>query len=288
VANKGLSKAQRAARQAKSNALDKGYKHKASALKKAGVLTAKVDARKKITRATRTKINKYADVLEGRVTPVRAPAKAREVFAERFEPRGPFLMVPKERKREVVKLIKRGDLDAIEITRDLTGPDGLKFGEEREVIMPFKLTDMVSVAERLSEDESLDGLKNPDEFFAFRLDGWSSRRGFASAEDMGRYILTEYQGLFTGKMNKTSVKYLSFMRYRNDGGVRPEEGHHTYKLGNRRKPKPDKHDIERRKRSERNRKARQRDNESAAAYTMRIAKQRERQAALRKGRKEGK
>jgi hypothetical protein len=204
------------ARQAQSAALNKAYRAKAAALKKAGVLSARVNARKNITRATRTKINKNVDVLEGRVAVVRASKEVRQKYEGVLEVRGGLLVIPKERSKEKAK-ISRG---MVEITRPMIGVEGLKFGEEREIILPFPLVTLPQVAERLKSDETLDGLKEPDEMFAFRLDKWASKIGFPDAAEMGEYILTNYAHIFKNDGSEKAVKYLSFLRYKAFGSSR--------------------------------------------------------------------
>jgi hypothetical protein len=212
--------------QAKSAALKKQYRADAARLKELGVLSKQVNARKNITRGTRTKINKYRDVLEGVYLPVRASPEVRKKYEGIVPARGPFLMVPKEHKKERGK-ISRG---LLEVNRTFMTPDGVPYGEEREVIMPFKLTDMPQVAEKLMEDETLDGLKRGDEMFAFRLDGYASNRNFVDAKEMGDYINQNYQHLFSGKKSQKSVKHLSFVRFRGNEFERLSEHSHTGKL----------------------------------------------------------
>lgn len=280
MATKGVDKARKAAQQAKSRALNAAYKHKAAALKKAGVLSSRVDARKNITRATRTKINKFADVLEGRVLAVKAKPEIRAKYEGVLPQRGTFLLVDKERAKDKAK-IRRG---LVEIERPMYAPiTGLRYGEEREVILPFKLVDMPSLVERLQEDETLDGLKMGDEMFAFRIDGWASKIGFADAKEMGDYISRNYAHLFKPGMARKVVKYLSFIRYRASGEVRAKEGHHTYQLA----AKPDsrrkitKYDRERIRSKQANKKAIQRAKETPDQRAKRLAEQRVRSAQNR-------
>lgn len=275
MATKGLTKAQRAARQAKTKALNAKYRHEAAALKKAGVLSDKVNARANISRATRTKINKFRDVLEGRTTVVRAAPDVRKKYEGVLEARGPFLTIPAERKKERAQ-IKRG---VVEVSRLMEARDGVPIGEEREVILPFKLTDMPALVERLQTDETLDGLKRFDEFFAFRLDGWASRQPFVSAEEMGDYISRNYAHLFKPGSAKKAVKYLTFLRFKSyDAGERRPEGEHSYKLKMPKKGKAKTWQEERRREGAARRQAAYRERQTETERAKRLEEQRRRTA----------
>lgn len=284
MASRGKNSEAAKARQAKSRELAKRYKHEASLLKQKGILTARVDARKNITKATRTKINKFRDVLEGRTVAVRAKPDIRAKYEGILEARGSFLVVPQERAKEKAK-ISRG---LVQIDRTLLGPKGIPFGTEREVILPFKLVDMPSLVDRLQTDPTLDNLKQPDEMFAFKIDGWASKIGFPDAKEMGDYISRNYAHLFKPGMSRKVVKYLSFVRYKGAGSDRAPEGSHTYRLANKRKNKRNnKHDVERRLNKDALRKAEQRANETPAQRKARLDAQRIRSAQVRQRKFEG-
>lgn len=307
MASKGVNRDRIKALQAKSAALSKRYKHEASQLKKAGVLTLRIDARKNISRSTRTKINKFRDVIAGENIAIRAvpsfhdgkkisKADVLQKYEGILETRGPFLIIPKERSKERGK-ISRG---LVEIERELVGPpsfdtkghevEGLHFGTEREVILPFKITDMQMLVDRLREDETLDGLKRPDEMFAFKLDGWASKLGFPDARTMGDYIIERYQHLFKAGVTTKAVKYLSFVRYKAAGSARADQGRHKgwkfYGEGAGKK-KLDKRDKERARNRDALRNATRRANETPAARAQRLAKQKTRSAQNRQRKFEG-
>lgn len=257
----------------------KDFRHKVAILKAKGVVSKRVDARsQKATRYMRDKVRKFQDVISGDISPVRAKPDIRAKYEGLIEARGPFLMVPKERAKERVK-IARG---LIEIERPMIGPSGLQFGEEREVILPFKLVDMPQLVERLQTDETLDGLKRGDEMFAFKIDGWASKMGFADAKEMGDYISVNYAHLFKPGNARQVVKYLTFVRYRNYGNVRASEGpHRGYAMKGRKPKKANKWDVERRRNRDAIRKAEQRAKESDEAKAKRLAEQRTRSARNR-------
>lgn len=280
MARKTLTKAQKAALQAKTNALNAKYRHEAAQLKKAGILSERVNARKNITKATRTKINKFRDVLEGKTTVVRARPDIRKKYEGVLESRGPFLTVPKEHAKEKAK-ISRG---LVEISRP-KGPAASPSGRETEVILPFKLTDMQALVERLKTDPTLDGLKRSNELFAFKLDGWASKQPFVSAEEMGNYIEIYYQHLFKPGQTKKAVKYLTFVRYVSLGLERADEAEHSYKLRFPKKSTSKNNWQEQRRRegAARRQKA-YRERQSAEEREKRLATER-RRTAIRKQRK---
>lgn len=257
----------------------KDFRRKVAVLKAKGVVSKRVDARsQKATRYMRDKVRKFQDVISGDVSAVRAKPDIRAKYDGLIEQRGSFLLVPKERAKERVK-IARG---LIEIDRPMIGPTGLKFGEEREVILPFKLVDMPQLVERLQTDETLDGLKRGDEMFAFKIDGWASKMGFADAKEMGDYISRNYAHLFKPGNMRQVVKYLSFVRYRNYGNERASEGpHRGYAMKGRPQKKANKWDVERRRNRDAIRKAEQRARESETDKAKRLEQQRIRQAQYR-------
>jgi hypothetical protein len=191
-------------RQATSKELNKIYREEAAKLKAKGVLSARVNARKNISRHTRTKINKYRDVLEGRAIPVRVSKPIRQRYAEKgmlgdpdfLTERGPFIMVPSPYKNMKAQLEKG---DQIRVTRHL------KNGQEEYVIFPYTPSDLPGIAERLMSDPTLDGMKYEDELFSFRLNGHNARESFITAEEMGEYLL---------KYLQSNVLTLTFQRFK--------------------------------------------------------------------------
>lgn len=258
----------------------KQFRHNVSVLKKKGIVSKRVDARsQRATRYMRSKVKKFDDVISGKQIAIRAKPDIRKKYEGILETRGPFIVVPKERARERIK-IKRG---LVEIEREITGPEGLKYGQEREVILPFKLTDMPALVDRLQTDESLDGLKRGDEMFAFKIDQWASKIGFPDAKEMGDYISRNYAHLFKPKMARQVVKYLTFVRYKASGDQRAKEGKHSYRLSN--KPykgrRMTKADQNMKRKREADRKAAQRSRETPEAHRARLDKQRIRSAQNR-------
>ena len=186
----------------------KQVRREVSALKKAGLVSPKIDARSYVpSRYMLEKLRKNADVIEGKVSVVKAPKNVRRKYAEKgiFEERGGALIIPKEYEKQRTR-ISRG---MVEISREL------KQGEERRVILPFQATDMEGVAERLRNDPTLDGLKEPDELFGFRLFGHNMNTiGFPSAEDLADYILTHYAHLFSGQNGRVAVKNFELLKFK--------------------------------------------------------------------------
>lgn len=208
---------------ARTKELNKKYRAEAARLKELGILTKKVNARKNITRATKTKINKFRDIIDGTAIAVKAEKSVRQKYTESrtLEERGAFLIVPKNSKISRAK-IKRG---LVEVTSPMFSK-GLQWGEEREIILPFAPVNMHKLIERLEVDPTLDGLKQPDEQFAFRLDGWASRRGFVDAKEMAEYIQINYAHWFLPNSTQKVVKYLTFLRFKESGTFRPPAAEH--------------------------------------------------------------
>lgn len=208
--NKSLSEAAKA-RQAKSKELAKKYQSEAAKLKKKGILSSKVDARKNISRSTRTKINKFRDVLEGKAIAVRAPKVARDKYraAGTLKPgliteRGSFLVVPKYYEGQRAKL-RKGQL--VEVTRPL------KNGEEAYVIFPVPPEQLPDLVELLINDPTLDGLKMADEMFSFRINGHNANYPAVDARELGRE-LQKYVSLMNTAARGQQMPALTFQRFK--------------------------------------------------------------------------
>lgn len=230
MSNRVNSKASKAAIQARSRAKDIQYKKEASALKRVGVLTSKVDARKKITRATRTKINKFRDVLEGRTTVVKAPKQVREDYSEKgiFEAVGSFLKVPINRTGTKAKLktnkLGRQYVQTIEPMRDRAS--GLATGSWEKVVLPLRPADMQGLVEELKTNPTIDGLKEPDEMFTFQVDGWATEYNAVDAEELADILEKKYAHLFKPGSSAKIIKYLALYRFRgNSGFIIPDHAH---------------------------------------------------------------
>lgn len=179
-----------------------------SKLKKAGIVSPRIDARTyQPSRYMLSKLKANADIIAGEAIAVKAPANIRKKYVEKglFEQRGGALIVPREAANQRAR-IKRG---LVETTRPL------QYGEEIKLILPFKATDMEGVANRLKSDPTLDGLKNPDELFGFRLFGHNMATiGFPDADELADYILTRYHHLFSGKNGQAAVRQFVLFRFK--------------------------------------------------------------------------
>lgn len=230
MANVVKDRARKAVAQARKRALDTEYKSKAVALKKKGILTSKVDARKRITRATRTKINKFSDVLEGRATAVRAPKQVREDYSEKgiYEQVAGFLKVPTPKPGTRVKLKKnklgREYVQIIEPMKDRAS--GLNTGDWEKVVLPIKPVDMTAFAEELRNNPTIDGLKEPDEMFTFQIDGWATEYNAVDGEELADILVNKYSHLFSESSNNSAVKYMALYRFKgNTGFMIPDHAH---------------------------------------------------------------
>lgn len=250
-------------------------RHDVSQLKKAGLVSQRLDVRSYVpTKYMLSKIRKNADVLRGEVVTIRAPKDVRKKYVEKglFEQRGSVLVVPKEYHNQRTK-IKRG---MIEISRPLG------MGEERRIILPFKATDMETVANKLKDDPSLDGLKEPDELFGFRLFGHNMATiGFPDADELADYILTRYQHLFSGKNGREAVKHFVLFRFKSRDsqlgeGPRDAKVYHPRK----RTPQSDWY-ADRKRKAAAMRKKKAREKETPEQRQIRLDKQRIRSAQNR-------
>jgi hypothetical protein len=251
-------------------------RHEVSQLKRAGIASARIDARSyRPTRYMLRKLEANRDILAGESIAVPASKAVREKYAEKglYEARGRVLIIPKEFAGQRTR-ISRG---MVEVTREL------KNGEERRITLPFKATDMEQVARYLQTDPSLDGIKEDDEMFGFRLFGHSMATfGFPTADELGDYILNKYQHLFSGKNGREGVKHFVLFRFKaTDSKMREgPESMKVYGARSRRSPGNDWLSNQRRERDA-ERKAAARQHETPAERAKRLDDQRERSRANR-------
>lgn len=184
------------------------FRSKVAKLKAKGIVSAKVDARsQKATKYMRAKVRKFEDVLSGEAIAVKAKKAVREKYTSAgvFGERGSFLIVPKEHKNSRARIKKGRDL--VEIVTPL------KYGEEREVVLPFKASNMLDLAQKL-EANPIDDLKKGDEQFAFRLFGHNSRKAFVDNGEFVDHVLRNYRHLFSGKSGGQAIKHLSIIKFK--------------------------------------------------------------------------
>ena len=195
----------------------KSFRSAVAKLKKKGVVSKRVDARsQEPTRYMRSKVRSFEDVLTGRSLAVKAPKDIRQKYIDAgvFQARGSFLIVPKEDARSRARIKKGRDL--VEITTPL------RWGEEHEIVLPFKATNMMDLANKISENKNFDELKRPDEQFAFRLFGHNSRKAFVNGQEFADHVLRNYQHLFSGKKGLQAIRHLSVIRFKGYGEEVPE------------------------------------------------------------------
>jgi len=268
----------------KANTDIRAVRSQVSALKKAGIVSKRIDARTYNPSAYMLrKIKQNKDVLSGEAIAVKAAKDIREKYrsAGTFEIRGSVIIVPKDRANQTAK-IRRGLVE----TRTR-----LKNGEERKVILPFRGKDLQDIAERLKEDESLDGLKDPLELFGARLFGHnlSGGFGFPDSFELGKYILQNYNHLFSGKNAQAALRNFELVRFVADdsmmqekgGGIVDDEFRRRNKQGNQ-------WAINRRKERDAMRKAIRREKESDQQRQKRLDEQKERSRRNREQNKKGK
>jgi len=283
AARGGKSKKGSGRRQAKTIALNKQYRHEAARLKELGVLSAKVNARKNISRATRTKINKFRSVLEGKEIAVRAKPEIRRKYSDKglLHEQGAFLLVPKQYETQKAK-IARG---MVQVTRPL------KNGTEEYVILPFKYNVLDQLISRMKEDSAeVDALKEPDEMFTFRLfghdlSGKNTLASFIDADEMAE-ALQYYKSRFGRGMEE--VQFITFQRFKgftNPMGGTPipskERKYYSPVNATGRNYKIEGTLLQQKRRREAARKAKERKKETPDQREARLAKQRIRSAQNR-------
>lgn len=188
----------------------KKFRSDVAALKRKGIVSSKVDARKQgATKYMRAKVRKYQDVLNGTAIAVPAPKSVRDKYVEKgvLEARGKMLIAPREFENQRARLRK----GLVQVSRKL------KNGTEEYVILPFRPVDMPDLIQQLKSDPSLDGLKNPDEFFAFRLFGHNAVDAFPDMEDLANHVEQNYKHLFNGSASVDAVKHITFQRFKSAG-----------------------------------------------------------------------
>lgn len=243
-------------------------------LKKVGIISQRINAAKYVpTRYMLSKLKKNADILSGESVALKATKAVRKKYQEKdlFDIRGQAIIVPKDYADQKTR-IKRG---LIEITRPL------KKGEEVRLILPFRPIDMEQVAERLKTDPTLDGLKNPNELFGFRMFGHNMATiGFPDAQELGDYIQRKYLHLFSGPNRTSAVKNFVLFRFRSGDSQMneaPKEGkiYHPY---------PERDNtwaLNRRRERDKKNKQKRRKNETQEQREKRLSDQRKRTARNR-------
>lgn len=190
----------------------RNFRSSVAKLKKKGIVSPRVDARSQApTRYMRAKVRKFADVLEGRAIAVAAPRHIREQYTSRdlLEARGRFLIAPKEFEHQRARLRR----DMVQMIRPL------KNGQEEYVILPWKANDLYELVGKLKTDpEAIDKLKEPDEYFSFRLFGHNAGDSFEDTDALIR-DLEFYLPRLGAK--KDVVKHITFQRFK---GAVTEEG----------------------------------------------------------------
>jgi hypothetical protein len=252
-------------------------RHEVSQLKKVGLVSKRVDVPRYLpSKYMLGKLRRNADVLAGEVIAVKAPKAVRQKYVEKglYEQRGSTLIVPREAASQRAR-ISRG---LVEVSRTLA------WGEEIRLVLPFKATDMEGVAHKLQTDPTLDGMKQSDELFGFRLFGHNMNTiGFPTAEELAAYILTHYQHLFSGKNGRIAVKEFQLIRFKaRDSQLSDlDEDSKSYSPRRNRHKHEGEWTINRRKKRDAARKKKDREKETPEQRTKRLDEQRIRSAQNR-------
>lgn len=252
-------------------------RHEVSQLKKAGIVSKRIDVRHYVpSKYMLGKLRRNVDILSGEAIAVKAPPKVRRKYVEKglFEQRGGALIVPRDYPEQRTR-ISRG---LVEVSRSLA------WGDEMRLVLPFKATDMEGVAHKLKADPTLDGMKQPDELFGFRLFGHNMNTiGFPSAEELADYILTHYQHLFSGRNAKVAVKHFELIRFKSKSSQLSEldDDNKIYTPRAPRREAGANWQINRRKKRDALRKQKERAKETPEAREKRLTEQRNRSARNR-------
>lgn len=160
----------------------KDLKHKISVLKRKGLVSAKVDARKDPSRYMARKVKNLEGIFEGTKAGVKvAPKMARQYREAGFEVIRNRVIVPKE--KEEIASIKKG----LPLIRKVGGSGERLYKIER-VILPFKPSNIDEFIREVERDpDAYEELKRPQDVWAFKLFGHNS---LATFEDLR--LLLEY------------------------------------------------------------------------------------------------
>lgn len=249
-----------------------------SLLRKSGLVSKRIKSGSyNPTKYMLKKIERNRDVLRGDVIAVPAPKSVRDKYSHKgiFEARGSTLIIPREYEKQRTK-IKRG---LVEISRDL------KYGEEIRLILPFKATDMETVANKLLVDPTFNGMKKDDELFGYRLFGHNmASYGFPSIEEFADHILNKYQHLFSGKDGRQGAKTFELLRFKSHDSQlneSPEAGRIYSTRKTRKRGSQDTFSVNRRLDRDADRKARERSKETLTERKQRLDYQRIKSAQRR-------
>lgn len=194
------------------------YARQLAALKKAGVVSKRIDARSHTpTRYMLNKIRKYKDVSSGHAFTVpvkKVPENIRAQYKERgvIEERDKFFIVPKTQANQRAQIVK----GHIALYHPLSN------GEHRVIFLPFKPEQMSELISLLRDSESeLNQMKEKNEYFGFQLYGNNSLVGLPTAGELATYLQDRYAHILNNaKWNKNAMQDLNFvlMRFKNTVG----------------------------------------------------------------------
>lgn len=250
------------ARQAATKQLNAEYRAKAAKLKEAGVLSAKVNARKNITRSTRTKINKFNDVLLGnsvvvKMPKVNKPKNLAEMVAKYVDAgialkRGGVVTVPKtaENMRAKIRAGKEPVIETISPIKEFRYENvqterPRKLGETHIVLLPFKASSMQRIVEELSNDPTrYDDMKPATAQFSFRVFGWlrgngsgDTNVGFVDVAELVQEVTINYKHLFAKGNTRQAAANFQIIWFT---GTYPKESKLSEKIHNEMKPRKSK------------------------------------------------
>jgi hypothetical protein len=178
-------------------ATSKDFKHAISVLKKQGLVSDKIDARKAVAsqkdRGKRldTLVKKYDDIVSGKIQAVKVPAKdLRTLRSQGFETASGRVLVPKT-KTEVAKFVK-GEIQIEAVS-----------GQQR-VILPVEYHNLPQYLRELRKNSKLiDRMKRNNEYFGIRYRG-GQRANFYGSIELLVDALEQYS--FIEKLPKASVQ----------------------------------------------------------------------------------
>lgn len=211
-----MARGEKATRKSRAIQPPKGYdsirsfRKDVAKLRKAGVVSKRVNAATQApTKYMQGKLRKFGDVLRNEVIAVKASPAVRKQYVDAalFEVRGSRIIVPVEKRGMRAKIAKG---------KYIQTDTPLANGEFRRIILPLKATDLPGFIRYLRDNPDVDGLKQPDDRFNFRLYGHNSHAttGFIDATEMADYVENRYQYLFRGASSQDAFKHLEIGSFR--------------------------------------------------------------------------
>jgi hypothetical protein len=203
----------------KSQVSKREIRSKLAKLKKAGVISPKIDVRSvKLTDYRMRQVRAFKSLLEGSADIVKIPKRDRQQYRIKLGTRsfGSFLIVPKEHEKQTTDIITHKGRSFIRIKTPLGR------GEISQIILPYDAKDIIELATAIQNDDEIpDQLPYADQY-AFALYGHTSKVGFPTKQELVNHILINYKHLFDPRNGKSAVKHFVLVNYGGGSSIAPE------------------------------------------------------------------